>query len=170
MGGPRRSWIEWNAMNPNRRPRHRFATALAVLALPAAAIFVAPAAGYGCCSDPSGVVVSTDGTICWEKGGTPTQRPVIVVSMLTIAKDPVSVLLDTTDGTAVAPDDYAAVKGLKVTIPAGVLRVEVPLSIRADAVAEPDEYFTVTISQPSSGRIGKGSASVVIQDGSPPAA
>jgi len=155
-------------MNPNRRLRHRLAAALAALALPASAIFIAPAAGYGCCSDPSGVILRTEGTICWEKGETPTQRPVVVVWIPTAVKYPISVLLDTTDGTAVAPDDYAAVKGLKVTIPAGVLRVEVPLSIRPDGVKEPDEYFTVTISQPSSGQVDKTPAVVVIRDGSPP--
>jgi hypothetical protein len=168
MSGSRRSRIEWNAMNPNRRLRHRLGAALAALALPASAIFVAPAAGYGCCSDPSGVVVRTQGTVCWEKGETPTQRPVVVVWISTAAKDPVTVLLDTTDGTAVAPDDYAAIKGLKVTIPAGALRVEVPLSIRSDAAIEPDEYFTVTLSQPSSGQVDKIPAVVVIRDGSPP--
>jgi hypothetical protein len=152
-------------MSPNRRLRQRFAVAVAALALPASAVFVAPAAGYGCCADP---VFSTDGTICWEKGGTPTQRPVVVVYLADVTKDPVSVVLDTADGTAVAPDDYTAIKGLVVTVPAGASRVEVPLAIASDAVAEPDEWFWFTISKPSAGRIGKGTAAVVIQNGSPP--
>lgn len=146
----------------------RLVVGAVTLSLPALAVFAAPAAALGCCGNPSGVIVNTDGTICWEKGSTPAERPVVVVSMPTVAKDPVSVLLSTTDGTAVAPADYAAIKGLKVVIPAGVLRVEVPLDIRADGVTEPDEFFTVTISQPSTGQIGKGTAFVVIRDGSPP--
>jgi hypothetical protein len=80
------------------------------------------------------------------------------------------VLLSTADGTAIAPDDYTAIRDQVVTIPAGASRVEVPLAIRSDAVVEPDEWFSVTISKPSAGRIGKGTAFVVIQDGSPPSA
>jgi hypothetical protein len=169
MGEPRRSTIEWNAMNPNRRLRRRLAVAAAAVALPAAAILLAPVASYGD-DEPGGPVFSTEGTICWEKGQTPTQRPIVVVYLRDVTKDPVSVLLSTADGTAIAPDDYTAIRDQVVTIPAGASRVEVPLAIRSDAVVEPDEWFSVTLSKPSAGRIGKGSAVVVIQDGSPPSA
>jgi hypothetical protein len=169
MGEPRRSTIEWNAMNPNRRPLRRFAVAAAAVALPASAIFLGQTASYAG-DEPGGPVFSTEGTICWEKGQTPTQRPVVTVYLNDVTKDPVSVVLDTADGTAIAPDDYAAIRGQVVTIPAGASRVEVPLTIRPDAVVEPNEWFSVTISKPSAGRIGKGTATVVIQDGSPPSA
>ncbi|MDT4992687.1 MAG: large repetitive protein [Actinoplanes sp.] len=112
-----------------------------------------------------GPVVEPTGTICWEKNhGTPS----VTVRMSRPEKFPVTVVLDTIDGTAVAPGDYQAISGLKVTVPAGATDVAVPLSIVNDGVTEPDETFQVSLSQPSAGQIGKNPATVIIKDGSQP--
>jgi hypothetical protein len=166
---PRPDPIEWNPMSPKRRLRRRLAAAAAILMLPAAAL-VAPPPSYGDGDPPppKRPIINTDGTICWEKRRPGDPRPMVVVSLSEVAKDPITVLFDTADGTAVAPDDYTAIRHLKVTIPAGATSVEVPLDIKADNVTEPDEWFTVTISRPTAGTIGKGTAVVVIKDGGPP--
>jgi hypothetical protein len=151
-------------MSTRRRLRRTLAAVAATIALPVATV-VAPAAAHA----DGGIVVSTDGTICWEKGGT-GNRPTVIVRLSEIAKDPVTVVLDTVNGTAVAPDDYVAISGLLVTVPAGASSVQVPLDIVADAVVEPDEWFFVSLSKPSVGQIGKNPATVIIKDGAPPAA
>lgn len=111
-----------------------------------------------------------NGTICWEKGpGNPAPRPFVTITLSKVSKYPVSVVLGTVDGTAVAPDDYRALHGVTVTIPPDTLRVEVPVDIVADKVVEPEEHFKVTISKPVGAVIGQGSAAVVIRDGSQPA-
>jgi hypothetical protein len=55
----------------------------------------------------------------------------------------------TADGTAIAPDDYVATSSPPdpiFVIPAGVTRAVVPVTIVRDTVVEPDETFTLTIS------------------------
>jgi hypothetical protein len=159
-------------MSPKRRLGRRLAAAAATVVLPAAGLFAAPTAGYGCCDEPKprGPIINTDGTICWEKGGPGGRRQFVVVYASEVAKDPITVIFNTVDGTAVAPDDYTAIKGQRVTIPAGASSVEVPLDIKSDNITEPDEVFYVTISKPSVGQIGKGRGTVIIKDGGPPPA
>ena len=154
-------------MSTRRRLRRTLAAVAATIALPVAAAVAPTAAHAG--GGPSGIVVHADGTICWEKGGR-GNRPTVIVRLSEIAKDPVTVVLDTIDGTAVAPDDYAAIKSRLVTVPAGASSVQVPLDIVADGVVEPDEWFFVSLSKPSVGQIGKNPATVIIKDGAPPAA
>jgi Calx-beta domain len=136
----------------------------ATVALPSAILVGVQAASYAD-EEPK---VDVDGTICWEKGSAPGQRPVVVVSLPHTVKHPVTVVFDTSDGTAVAPDDYIAQHGVTVTIPANTLSVEVPLTIVADGIVEPDEWFKVTISKATGAGIGRASAAVTIKDGSPP--
>lgn len=76
---------------------------------------------------------------------------------------PITFSVSTVDGTATAPADYAAVDR-RVTIPAGATGVDIPLRIAADGEPEPEEWFLVTISAPSVGKIGVGTAVVTVRD------
>ncbi len=60
-----------------------------------------------------------------------------------------TVLVDyaTSNGTATAPADYAATAGT-LTFPAGSTTLTVPIPIVNDAIIEPSETFTVTLSNP----------------------
>lgn len=162
------------------RLRWRVGVLAAAVAMPTALLGPPPAAGRVCCADRGDedeVVVSINGTICWEQpppDGKPTRRtaqtwpPTVTITLSRPVREAVTVILDTRDGTAVAPYDYEAIKGRKVTIPEGARGVEVPLGIRADDEVEKDEWFLVIISEPSIGRIGNGKAEVIIKDGAPP--
>jgi len=148
-------------MRMKTRLRRVLAAAATAVALSGAVI--APTAAHA----DGGPVITTNGTICWEKGG----QPAVTVQLSEVAKDAVTVVVDTFDGTAIAPDDYTAIKSLLVTIPAGASSVQVPLTIAADGIVEPDEWFFVSLSKPSIGKIGKNPATVIIKDGTqPPAA
>ena len=72
------------------------------------------------------------------------------VSLSMAADDPVEIAYATADGTAAAGDDYAASSGV-LTVPAGSLSATVAVSTVADALAEPDETLTLSISAPSGG-------------------
>jgi hypothetical protein len=159
-------------MSTKSRLRRRFAVVAATIVLPLSAILLVPVAGFADEEPkppkPKGPILRTDGTICWEKRG-PSERPSITVHISPAWKDKITVIVDTTDGTAVAPDDYAPAKGLVLTIPAGAKSVQVPLDIVNDGKDEPDEWFTVRLSKPSVGEIDKKSDGlVIIKDGSEP--
>lgn len=148
------------------RLRRRLGVLAATVALPAALVLAVthPSLADG------GTTASVNGTICWEKtAGDPTQPPFITITLTVPSKYPVTVVLDSVDGTAVAPDDYLPLRGVTVTIPPNTTSVQVPIDIVADSVVEPDEHFKVTISKPVNAVIGQGSDAVIIKDGSPPA-
>ena len=71
-----------------------------------------------------------------------------LVSMSRQASSDVTVAVSTSDGTALAGSDYTAVIDT-VTISAGLQSVSVPVPILNDPMTEPDEGFTLTISNPS---------------------
>jgi Calx-beta domain len=146
------------------RLRWRIAAVAAVLLVPVAGLVVMPTAGYAD-GDPQ---ISTDGTICWERRAPKDPPPFVTVTLSKALDQDLTVVMNTQDGTATAPADYAAIVDLTVTIPAGELSVQVPLRIVADDKQEPDEYFLVYIDKPSQGTITQGKAEVVIKDGAPP--
>lgn len=159
------------------RPRWRVGRLAATVVFPTALLGLTPAASHACCDpDDDRVLVSVNGTICWEQppiDGAPLARErgaqaIVTVTLSQPVKETVTVLFRTTDGTAVAPEDYTAIPQLRVTIPAGAKGIEVPVQIRDDGRREPDEWFVVSISDPSTGTIGQGRAEVVIKDGAPP--
>lgn len=81
---------------------------------------------------------------------------------------PVTVGYTTVDGTATAPSDYEAKSGT-VTFAPGALTARVRVRIVNDAVAEPDETFTVVLSTPVGATIADGTAVGTIRndDGTP---
>ncbi|MGI9595764.1 MAG: Calx-beta domain-containing protein, partial [Acidimicrobiales bacterium] len=91
----------------------------------------------------------------------------VTVSLDQTSTSPITVLLSTADGTAVATDDYVAINQQLVTIPASTGSVTVPLSIVGDTVYEPTEQFTVTLSSPTNAIIGDGSGTITIDDNEP---
>ena len=68
------------------------------------------------------------------------------VSLGTTINKPVQVSWATSDGTATAGQDYTAVTGGVVTIPANSTSATFTVSVTGDTTDEPDETFNVTIS------------------------
>ena len=90
---------------------------------------------------------------------------------LTVALDKVSgrtvsVELATADGTATAPDDYAAVAET-IEIAAGVESASVPVTIVQDAIREGAEDFGAELSAPENALLGHADAVVTIVDDDP---
>ena len=74
----------------------------------------------------------------------------------------VTVTYSTANGTATAGSDYVAVVAASVTIPAGSLTGNLPVTINGDTTVESDETFTVAISNVTNATLGIGSATGTI--------
>lgn len=72
----------------------------------------------------------------------------------------------TSPGTATAGSDYVPVSGT-LAFPAGVTSQTFSVPIKDDAIDEPNETFTVTLSNPGSATLGLASAMVTINDDDP---
>lgn len=82
---------------------------------------------------------------------------------------PVTVQWATADGTAAAPDDFAAASG-EVTFSPGTVSRPVTVQVRGDTIEESDETFRVDLSDPTGAVIGDESGAGTIlndDDGSP---
>lgn len=69
----------------------------------------------------------------------------------------------TTNGSAVSGSDFTARSGT-ISIPAGSLCIDIPVSISDDAVAEATESFGLTINNPVGADISRSTATVTILD------
>jgi hypothetical protein len=134
-------------------------------------------------SDPSGVeildgqgvgtIVNDDrerprlsiGDSSVTEGNSGTTQASFTITMDRTATAPVSVHWATADGTAAAPGDYTATSG-DATIPAGQTSVPVSVLVTGDTVVEPDETFTVTLSNPAGADVvdGQGVGTIVNDD------
>jgi hypothetical protein len=72
------------------------------------------------------------------------------VCLSAITSENSTVIFNTSNGTAIAGQDYAAVVNLTVNIPAGQMCTEVLIPIIDDGVYEGSETFNVTLTNPSS--------------------
>ena len=69
----------------------------------------------------------------------------------------------TQDGTALAPADYVAASGT-VTFGPGVTTQTVVVQVKGDVVFEPDETFSIVLSDPTNATIGDGTGTGTIDD------
>jgi hypothetical protein len=80
---------------------------------------------------------------------------------------PVTVQYNTSNGTALSGSDYTGVNGT-ATIPAGQTCTSVNVPIIDDQIDEPNETFTVTLSNPQNATIVDGQGTVTIVDNDNP--
>ena len=104
--------------------------------------------------------------------GESTGAATLTISLQPAASASTAVSWATADGTATAPADYTASSGT-VLFAAGVTSKAVTVPVTDDAVDDPDETFSVTLSGPIGAAvisIISGSATVTIVDDQPPVA
>lgn len=85
------------------------------------------------------------------------------LALSTAAGETVQVKYQTADGTATAPDDYAATSG-QLEIPAGSTTATITVPLRDDDVVESDETFALNLSDAVAAVIGNNQATGVIQN------
>ena len=87
----------------------------------------------------------------------------VVVTLSAVSGYDVTVDYATADGTATAPEDYTATSGTAL-IPAGASSTTVPVPIVNDGVLEPDESFTLGLSNAMNAVLMTSSVTVTVRD------
>jgi chitinase len=90
-------------------------------------------------------------------------RIAFTVTLSEPSATPVTVTVATVDGTATAPSDYRS-KSTTVTIAPGDLTAKARIRQVDDAVPEPDESFSVSLSNPIGATIADGTGVATIRD------
>jgi alpha-tubulin suppressor-like RCC1 family protein len=115
--------------------------------------------------DDAPPAVSVDALTIAE-GDTSLTDAAVPVRLSAANTAPVTVTLTTEDGSAQAPADYASVS-LRVIVPAGETEVLAHVPVQGDREIEPEESFTVRLSNPVGAVLGGATAEVTITDDEP---
>lgn len=105
----------------------------------------------------------TIGDLSADEGNQGTTTFSFPVTLSAPAKQTVSVDYATADGTANAPSDYAAGAGT-ITFDPGADAKTIAISVVGDPSTEPNETFTVTLSNPRNATLAKATATGTIVD------
>jgi chitinase len=101
------------------------------------------------------------------EGNTGSQQAAVTVTVSAPHANGITVNYRTIDGTATAGSDYNAVSG-KLTFAKNEMSKTILVPVRGDRVVEPDEYFSIQLSNPSKGTsIANGTGYVTIVDDEP---
>jgi hypothetical protein len=117
--------------------------------------------------DDAGPVLSITSVTVTEGAGSVTAT--FNVDLAAPSGQTVTVQYATANGTATAPADYTAASGA-LTFTAGVTTRSINVTVLADLLDEPNETFTVVLSNPANATIGTGTGSGTINDDDAPAA
>ena len=103
------------------------------------------------------------------EGNTGGSVATVTVTLSAASSSPVSVAFTTLSGTATSGQDFAPASG-RVTFPIGTTAQTIPVTVIGDTTLEPDETFTVQLSDPVNAMIARGTGTVTIKnDDLPPA-
>jgi len=70
----------------------------------------------------------------------------------------------TTDGTALSPDDFKAIEDKEIIFSPGITERTITVKIIGDELPEPNESFTINLTNVSNADVSKGSATITIVD------
>jgi hypothetical protein len=101
------------------------------------------------------------------EGDSGTKTMTFTVTLSPASNQTVSVNFATANGTATAPSDYLATSGT-LTFNPGDLTKTIPVTINGDQLFEPDETFTVNLSNPVNTTISRGTGTgTILNDDAP---
>lgn len=136
-------------------------TFLVSLSAPTNAVLAEDATGVGTISNDDGPAPSL--SVADASVGESAETVTVTVSLSSASTQDVSVDFTTANGTASAPSDYTASSG-SVSIAAGQTSATTSVTLPGDAVDEPNETFSVTLSNARNASIGDASATITITD------
>ena len=119
--------------------------------------------GFAFIDDDDGPAITVSAAGHTVEGGT----AVFAVWLSMPSVQPVSVHYQTSNGSAVAPGDYTAVSGTLTFAPGQEYRTVEVTTIDDAALADDDEYFSLTLSTPVDASIAHASAVVRIDEATP---
>ncbi len=139
------------------------------LSSPSPGVFFSQASGTGTIVDDDGAPKLSIADVSLSEGNIGSKMATFVVNMSLAWGDPVTVNYATSNGTAVAPNDYQSQSGL-LTFTPGDTQETINITIFGDTTDEWDETFLVTLSNPSSATLTDGQATgTITNDDTPPA-
>jgi uncharacterized repeat protein (TIGR01451 family) len=95
-----------------------------------------------------GTAVLIAGDVMVVEGDTGATPALFEIKLSCAVPVEVTVTAATADGTALAGEDYEAFGPATVTLPAGATGAPVPVTVNGDLQVEPDELFTLELSDP----------------------
>ncbi len=96
-----------------------------------------------------------------SEGNSATTNANLAVTLSRAVTTPVTVGYHTANGTAVAGDDYTATTGT-LTFAPGVTTQTIAVKVTGDTTVEPDETFTVTLTNPTGATLARTTATATI--------
>ncbi len=130
---------------------------------------IAQATGTGTIQNDEAVPTLAIANLSVTEGNSGTANASFTVTLSGASSQTVTVGYATANGTATAGSDYTTGSGT-LTFTAGTLTQSLVVPILGDAVYEPDETFTVTLSAPSGAAIAQGTATgTILNDEAVPA-
>lgn len=98
------------------------------------------------------------------EGDSGTQSVALAVTLNIASGVDISFEYSTVDGSAIAGSDYVAVTGVSQTIPAGDTTATINIEVAGDLLVEPQEAFSVQLSNPQEVSFTDAIADIVITD------
>jgi len=117
---------------------------------------------YQCLDDPQAAISIADTSL--REGNSGTRWATFTVSLSAPLSNDVTFDLVTSDGTATAGEDYAAVSGTGWTIWAGSTGTTIQVPVYGDTDVEGDETFQVTLSNVTGASVARATATGTIID------
>ena len=111
--------------------------------------------------DPPPAITISD--LSLAEGNSGTTSFIFTISLSALSGQQVDVTYTTTNGTATSGSDYTTTAGV-ATIPAGTGSVQVTVPVLGDNVVEPDETFTVDLTNPVNATISDAQGLGTIQN------
>ncbi|HEX2914300.1 MAG TPA: Calx-beta domain-containing protein [Chloroflexia bacterium] len=139
------------------------------LSNPANATLGANKTGTGTIVNDDNLISLSIGNVTKVEGNSGTTAFDFPVTLSSVSSQPITVDYATADGTATTADnDYSAASGT-LTIPAGQTSGTITINVNGDSKLEPDETFSVNLSNPTNAIIGTatGTGTITNDDGVP---
>ncbi|TMP96835.1 MAG: hypothetical protein E6L09_14405 [Verrucomicrobia bacterium] len=103
------------------------------------------------------------------EGDSGTTNANFTVTLSTVSGKTVTVNYATADGTATAPSDYVSVPATALTFNPGETTKTITVQVNGDIVDEPNETFTVNLSNPINATLSAGTGTgTILNDDTPP--
>jgi len=115
--------------------------------------------GTQAATNPSVAIADTTAT----EGNSGSTNATFAVTLSKASTKPISVSYVTGNGTATAGSDFTAASGT-LTFSPGVTSQQITVKALGDTTVEPDETFTVTLSNPSGANLGRATATGTIRN------
>jgi hypothetical protein len=129
--------------------------------------FLAKASGEALILDNDGPEIALDGDVVVEEGDSGSSIAEFTVTLSESSVQPVTVFYATSNGTAMAGSDYGATSGMLTFVP-GATTQTIDVEVLGDTISEPDETFTILLSDADNGSlvVAHATGTILNDDGS----